>query len=426
MSRQITANLPAKLDFLLEKQARYKVAKGGRGSAKSWSYARALLLRGMQRKQRALCCRELQKSIKESVHHLLATQIMTLGLQDFYTVQATEIKGRRGTEFGFAGLRHNINEVKSYEDADIAWVEEGQTTSKASWDILIPTIRNEGSEIWVTYNPELEEDETHQRFSINPPADSIIIDMNWRDNPWFPDVLRREMEELKAKNYDDYLHIWEGKCKQVLEGAVYAQELRQADSENRITNVPYMAGSPVNVYFDLGYADYTSLWFEQRIGFEHRFIKTYQNRLQKVQHYLKYLQDTNYVFGQIVLPHDARSGQLGSDSIEAQFKAVYGDKVKVLPRIPELSQGINLARTLFSQCYFDRKGCADGIQALRRYKYKINDRGQFSREPDHDENSHYADAFRMFAEGHKVKVQPKSKLQTPTPINHPAGSGWMA
>src|SRR3990167_11470841 len=164
MSTQITANLnlPAKLDFLLGQNKRYKVLKGGRGSAKSWSIARALLVRGMRQKQRALCCREIQKSIKESVHQLLANQIVDLGLQDFYTVLNSEIRGRRGTGFGFAGLRHNATEIKSYEDADVAWIEEAHVVSKHSSDILIPTIRNDGSEIWISYNPELEDDYMHQ------------------------------------------------------------------------------------------------------------------------------------------------------------------------------------------------------------------------------------------------------------------------
>lgn len=210
--------LPEKLQFLFEPY-RYKVAKGGRGSAKSWSFATALLIIGAQRPSRFLCCREIQKSIKDSVHQLLKDRIQALNLEHFYEVTNNEIRGKNGTQFGFEGLRHNITNIKSWEGADISWVEEAQVVSKNSWDILIPTIRKEGSEIWATYNPELEEDETHQRFAISTPPNCKLVHMTYADNPWFPDVLRQEMEYLKQKDYAAYLNIWEGQCKAAVEGA---------------------------------------------------------------------------------------------------------------------------------------------------------------------------------------------------------------
>ena len=245
---EIAAELPTKLDFLLGDHARYKVIRGGRGSAKSWSIARALLIEGVGKTMRNLCTRELQKSVKDSVHQLLSDQIEYLNLGYYYTVQQNAILGRNGTSFGFAGLRHNIMELKSYEGADRAWVEEAQVVSRKSWDTLIPTIRKEGSEIWVSFNPELEDDETYQRFVINPPSDSIVVTMNWSDNPWFPDVLKREMEEKKLRDPDGCLHIWEGHCRQILDGAIYAKELRQAKLENRITDVPYDPTKTVHTF----------------------------------------------------------------------------------------------------------------------------------------------------------------------------------
>jgi phage terminase large subunit len=190
------AAFPVELRCLFH-ASRYKVLYGGRGSAKSWSVARALLMRGIQKRLRILCTREFQNSLADSVHRLLADQVELLQLSAFYTVGKSAILGANGTEFRFAGIRHNISKIKSFEGFDIVWIEEGQTVSKNSFDVLIPTIRKAGSEIWLTFNPELEEDDAWQRFVVGPArADSIIRQVNWRDNPWFTDELRAEKDHL--------------------------------------------------------------------------------------------------------------------------------------------------------------------------------------------------------------------------------------
>jgi phage terminase large subunit len=188
---ELNVEFPEKLEFLFE-PSRYKVLYGGRGSGKSWGVARALLVIGLQKSIRVLCAREFQNSISDSVHALLADQIKSMGLEDFYTVQNTSIFGANGTEFLFAGLKHNITKIKSFEGVDIAWIEEAQTTSKSSWDTLIPTIRKEGSEIWITFNPELDTDETYKRFVVSPPSQAVTQKVNWSDNHWFPKVLQEE------------------------------------------------------------------------------------------------------------------------------------------------------------------------------------------------------------------------------------------
>lgn len=232
----IKAEFPEKLECLFQ-PARYKVLYGGRGGAKSWGAARALLIRGASRPLRVLCAREFQNSIKDSVHKLLADQIEALGLSDVYEVLDKEIRGKNGTEFAFRGLRHNVTAIKSFESADVCWVEEAQTVSKASWDTLIPTIRKPDSEIWITFNPELDTDETYKRFVLNPPPDSIVRKINWSDNPFFPDVLRAEKDHLKEMDPDSYLVTWEGYCRQTLDGAIYAKEIRDATADGRIAKV---------------------------------------------------------------------------------------------------------------------------------------------------------------------------------------------
>mgnify|MGYP002783818172 CR=1 FL=1 len=206
------ARFPRKLQFLF-RPARYKVAHGGRGSSKSWSVARALVLLSTQRTIRVLCCREVQKSIRESVHTLLTTQIEELGLDADFDAFERVIRNRHtGSEFLFEGLKGNVKKIKSMEGIDIAWVEEADTVSNASWQVLIPTIRKPGSEIWVTFNPDEETDPTYVRFVKSPPPNAVVVEVNWRDNPWFPQELREEMEYLRAVDYEAYLHVWEGQC----------------------------------------------------------------------------------------------------------------------------------------------------------------------------------------------------------------------
>ena len=222
---------PAKLECLFD-VSRYKIIWGGRGSGKSWSVARALLIRGTQRPLRILCGREFQNSIADSVHRLLADQIELLQISGFYRVGKSSIIGANGTEFRFAGIRHHISKIKSFEGFDIVWVEEGQTVSKNSFDVLIPTIRKAGSEIWVTLNPDLEEDDAWQRFVVGPPpADAIVQAVNWMDNPWLTDELRAEKDHLKARDLDAYQNVWEGQCRSYVQGALWRMEVFGANRE---------------------------------------------------------------------------------------------------------------------------------------------------------------------------------------------------
>lgn len=203
--------LPEKLLFFLTEQKRYKVAYGGRGSGKSWTAARCLILLAMQSKVRILCTRQLQTSIKDSVHKLLSDSIVQLGLEQFFDITRDTIRCHNGSEFIFKGIQNNVNEIKSIEGINYCWVEEAQSVSEESWSILIPTIRQEESEIWVTFNPDRDEDATYQRFIKHSPPDSVVQLVNYYDNAWFPDVLRKEMEYDKEVDYGKYEHVWLGK-----------------------------------------------------------------------------------------------------------------------------------------------------------------------------------------------------------------------
>lgn len=192
--------------------ARYKTYYGGRGASRSWTVARALLVLGSSKRLRILCVRELQRSIADSVHKLLSDQIELIGLPGWRITQRTIEHVVTGTTFIFEGIKQNVTKIKSLEGIDICWVEEAERISKESWEVLIPTIRKEGSEIWITFNPYLETDPTYDRFVLNAEPDWITLKLSWRDNPWFPDVLRKDMEYLYRVDPEAAEHVWGGEC----------------------------------------------------------------------------------------------------------------------------------------------------------------------------------------------------------------------
>lgn len=420
----MSIQFPDKLKCLFE-PARYKVLYGGRGGAKSWGIARALLIQGTTTKHKILCAREIQKSIGDSVHSLLVEQIEALKLEAFYAVTKTSIIGRNGTEFIFAGLRSNISNIKSIPGITRAWIEEAQTVSNSSMKVLIPTVREDNSEIWLSFNPELEDDDVYQNFVLDPPSNAIVVKIGWQDNPWFPEVLRNEKDELKRKNPVEYEHVWEGHCKQAVDGAIFANELRIAAEEHRITCVKPQAGVPVNTFWDLGESDNTAIWFIQIVGLEYRIIDYYQNNGQKMPHYIEKLADRKYLYGEHVLPHDADyEQQAAASSIKQQLlKAVQnnpalGKSVRVVPRITRKTLGIDAARSIFGQCLFDKQKTTDGLQCLRRYAFAKNiDDGKTSKEPKHDDWSHGADAFLCFAQHFKRQViRPQQQTMQPVSV----------
>lgn len=391
---------------------RYKVYYGGRGGAKSWGFAQILLLKGAERKLRILCTREFQGSIRESVHKLLAETIDRLGLSAFYRVEKQGIFGQNGTHFLFEGLKNNITKIKSVEGVDICWCEEAEAITENSWDILIPTIRQKDSEIWISFNPASETDNTYERFIVpyltTLDADGIYSDdtihvqrIGWRENPWFPDELKKEMEVCKKHNYNKYLHIWEGQTKAAVEGAIYGEQLEQA--KDRIMDIPIVSGVPVHTFWDLGINDTTAIWFMQCVGREYRFIDVYEGRMQGLDHYARILRERDYLYGTHYLPHDIKVTELSTNTTRYQTLIELGVKpIKVVPRVRHLSEGIEQTRQAFSQCFFDRTRCADGLKALRNYQYTWDEQYSVFRErPLHNWASNYADAFRQFGTGFK-------------------------
>lgn len=384
----------------LREKKRYKIYYGGRGGGKSESIARQLLLDGIEKPLNILCCREFMRSIKDSVHALIASIINeNQTLSNFYEVLNTEIRGKNGTVFLFYGVRNNIANIKSINNIGKCWVEEAETVSSYSWDTLIPSIRGDDSEIIISFNPDSDDSPTYLRFVVNPPEDSIVQKITYRDNPFFPDVLRKEMEEMKKKDPEKYEWIWEGNCKPAVQGAVFEKQLQKAYDEGRVNDkVEYDPSVPVNTYWDLGKRDSTAIWFCQYVGMQWRIINHYACNFQELEHYTDYIQSLPYKYGAHFLPHDARQNRLGMQrTVENQVQSILG-KVEVVDVVSKKVHAIEAARKIFPLCFFNSKNCSDGLFAMKRYKYKVDPVTlKISEEPDHDMYSHTADAFLTFA-----------------------------
>ena len=390
---KLTVKIPNHfLEALLFKKARYKVFYGGRGSGKSWNIARILLLLAVQKKMRVLCTREIQNSIKDSVHKLLKDQISELKLDRYYIVTRDEIRAVNGSEFIFKGLRHNIQEIKSTEGVDICWVEEAQSVSKESWDLLIPTIRKPGSEIWVSFNPHFTEDETYQRFVIHTPPNAIIKKVNYYDNPFFPDVLKEEMEYLKRIDYNYYKHIWEGECliyddKQVFKDKFEPGILPVNDELYQGSDFGF-AVDPTTLVRVYIVDDYLYVSDEAYgIGVE---LDEIPNLYAKVPDYEKYL---------------IRADSARPETI-SYLKRKFGLKIEGVEKWKgSVEDGIEFMKK-FKKIIIN-PNCKHTLEEFRLYSYKTNSAGDILPQVE-DKYNHTIDAIR-YALAPLIKAQGKTK-----------------
>jgi len=403
---------------------RYKVYYGGRGAAKSHNFARALLIKGMQSPMRIVCAREIQKSIKDSVHQLLADIIKQHSLDSVYNVLETEIRGNNGTKIIFRGLRHNTTDLKSLEGADILWIEEAENVSDKSYEIVIPTIRKEDSEIWISCNVNNVNDPTYRRFIKKAHDDVLAKKVSWRDNPFFPKILDNERRKLKAEDPEAYAHIWEGMPDTRRSGAVYAKQLSKAREDGRVCKVPYDPSQQVFTAWDLGFGDATAIWWLQFVGRELRWLDYYENSGEQLEHYAKVVKEKPYNYSLHYLPHDGAHGNIRGLSVSKQLNQM-GIRNKVLERETDITVGIDLLRQTIGFSALDAEKCADGIHALDNYAFEWDEgRGVFKSKPRHDWTSHAADAARYAAiAASKIKnIMPMKKIS----MNYSSGnSSWM-
>ena len=419
--REVRVQIPKKLGFLMEMH-RYKVVYGGRGGTKSWSFADALLVLGAAQPLRILCAREIQRSIKDSVHKLLSDRIEALGLGKFYDILETEIRGRNGTEIIFAGLAgHTVESIKSYEGVDIVWVEEAQSVQKRSWDILIPTIRAPNSEIWVSFNPDMDTDDTWQRFVVNTPPNAIVVKTTYADNPWFPAVLEQERLHMQRTAPDDYENIWEGKCRTVVAGAIYAREVMDLLEEGRFRPVPYDPKVPVHAIWDLGWNDAMAIIMVQKSSPTTVNVINYREVSgQRYDEIVGDFEKLRYRWGTDWLPHDATQHHPTSGTNAKKMLEGLGRRVRIIDRSDPEAR-IRAARMMFPRVYVDnteRKvvsghlGGARLVECLKRYRRNVPIKTAEPASPVHDWASHAADAFGALAQ---IVEQIRSEFEAPPP-----------
>lgn len=398
MSEKTRLEFPDWAEVLFQPK-RYKVLYGGRGGGKSWAVARALLVQAAKTPMRVLCTREVQKSIKDSVHRLLSDQIAAMGLSGFYEVLDTEIRGKNGSAFLFAGLlQHTIDSIKSFEGVDRVWVEEAHSVSKKSWDVLVPTIRKPGSEIWATFNPQLDSDEVYARFVLAGRADCVALKVNYSENPWFPQVLEDErLEAKRTMKPSEYEYVWEGKCLPAVEGAIYFDEVSAAEEQGRIRDVPHDPLLKVHAIWDLGWNDSMSIILAQRSASEIRIIDYIEDSHRTLVDYAQDLNAMRYQWGTDWLPHDGYSKDFKTGKSAQEILTAVGRSVpSTLDQVPrmDIEGGIKAARLVFPRIYFDKTKAARLIECLKRYRRHINQTTNEPGQPLHDEYSHGADAFR--------------------------------
>lgn len=447
--RTIVTHLPERLGFLLQMH-RYKIVYGGRGAAKSHSFARALLNLGAAQKLRILCAREVQESITKSVYTLLKDVIEELGLGNFYQVLDDEIRGANGTQIGFTGLgQHTVDSIKSFEGVDIVWVEEAQTVKKRSWDILIPTIRAPGSEIWISFNPDMDTDETWVRFVVNTPpgmpdAPTMLVKMNYYDNPWFPAELEAERKHAQKTAPDDYANIWEGECKTVVAGAIFAREVIQAIEEQRIRPVPYDPRFPVHRFWDLGWNDAMTVVMVQKTSPNSLNIINYlEDSFRRYDQFIAEMKPLGYNWGEDWLPHDGahKNPQTGNDAVTTLKNLGctlhrFADGGFTMPKTDPESR-VRALRLVFPRIYIDntaRKhdtGFLGGLRlvdCLKRLKRIVP---KTTNEPGgvlHDQFSHGFDAAGAMAENVELirnDLEPKPIPLLPAFDNYDPGMGSL-
>ena len=409
--------------------ARYRAAWGGRGSGKSHFFAELLVEEClMQPGTRAVCIREVQKSLKESAKRLIEDKLkqFNLGEKQGFKVLMDRIDTPGGGVIIFQGMQdHTAESVKSLENYRIAWCEEAQTLSARSLGLLRPTIRAEGSELWFSWNPTRKSDPVDQMLrGAELPTGATVVKANWSDNPWFPSVLEQERLDCIRTQPDQYPHIWEGDYATVLTGAYYAKHLAEAKQQGRIGRVAADPLMEVKAFWDIGFNDSTAIWIAQFVGREIRVLDYYEAVGQPLAAHLDWIR-TRHGNGVVcVLPHDGAhantvSGIRFEDHIrQAGFKAYSLEnqgKGAAMKRI-------EAARRLFPSIWFNAETTQPGLDAIGWYHEKRDESRNIGLGPDHDWSSHAADAFGLMCvayEAPREKTKPRERAYV-------SGGSWMS
>lgn len=383
--------------------ARYKGAWGGRGSGKSHFFAELLVDDSMRNPGlRSVCIREVQKTLKDSAKRLIEDKIIALKVGDQFRVYEDRIETPGNGVITFQGMQdHNAETIKSLEGFGRAWIEEAQTLSERSLTLLRPTIRQEGSEIWASWNPRRKADAIDEFLRIDPPANSVVIQANWKDNPWFPDVLMAERDEDLRKRPDQCDHIWEGAYVKVFQGAYYASQLLDARKEGRISRVVADPLLRKRAVWDIGGsgrdADANAIWIAQFSNRDILVLDYIEGQGQTLGYYANALRSRGHDGCLCVLPHDG----VNSNSVTGKrFEDHLNDAGFETKIVPNQGKGaalmrIEAARRLFPRVWFNEATTEAGIDALGSYHAKRDPVRLVDLGPEHDWASHGADAFGL-------------------------------
>lgn len=428
--------LPPKLVPVFAGEADVRGAYGGRGSAKTRNFAKMTAVRGYAwsaegREGIILCGRQFMNSLDDSsLEEIKAAIRSEPWLEEHYEIGEKYVRTRDGRiSYKFSGLDRNVDSVKSKSRILLCWVDEAEPVTEEAWQKLIPTLREEDSELWVTWNPERKKSATHKRFRETKDPRYKIVEMNWRDNPWFPQKLNRDRLRDLENRPDSYDHVWEGGFATVSEGAYYAKDLAKAKAEGRIGRVSKDPLMQIRAVWDIGgtglRADACAIWIVQFVGREIRVLNYYEAVGQPLSAHVSWLRENGYGKALCILPHDGKTNDRVFDVsyesalIEAGFEVVV---------IPNQGKGaaklrIEAARRLFPSCWFNEDTTEAGRDALGWYHEKRSeDDREIGLGPNHDWSSHGADAFGLVAVAYE-EPQVKTKVEV---VPYQGQGAWMS
>lgn len=412
MSSQTLQIETAKVFEPLLQPARYKGAWGGRGSGKSHFFAELLVEDSLREPGetgeglRSVCIREVQKDLKESAKLLIEDKLSRhrLGEADGFKVFREAIATPKDGIIIFKGMQdYTAESIKSLEKFKRAWMEEAQTITPRSLTMLRPTIRVEGSEIWASWNPRRKVDAVDELLRVTQPPGSVVVQANWRDNPWFPSVLEEERKFDLERYPERYDHIWEGGYATAFEGAYFARLLTEAKQQGRVGRVAADPLLPIRAYCDIGgsgaTADAFAIWIVQFVGQEIRVLDYYESVGQVLAFHIAWLRENKYDKALIVLPHDGvNENNITGKRYEDHFREA-GFETKIIK-----NQGrgaammrVEAVRRIFGKCWFNEATTEAGRDALGYYHEKKDEARNVGLGPEHDWSSHGSDAFGLMA-----------------------------
>lgn len=436
IQRALSIPTAAAFEPLLQ-PARYKGAWGGRGSGKSHFFAGLLIEDSLaERGLLSVCVREVQKTLKESAKRLLEAKLQTLGLgeADGFRVYEDRIKTPGDGIVIFQGMAdHTAESIKSLEGFKRAWAEEAQSLSARSLELLRPTIRAEGSEIWCSWNPRRKTDpiDAMLRGDVRPTG-AVVVKANWRDNPWFTDVLEQERLDCLATNPDQYGHIWEGEYAQVIAGAYYARQITEMRGEGRLGRVAADPLMTYRAYWDIGgtgaKSDGTAIWIAQFVDREIRVLNYYEDQGQPLATQVQWLRDNGYGKALCILPHDGVTQDRVYDASYQSGLQKAGFEVQVVPNQGKGAAALRIeaARRVFPRIWANEATTRAGFEALGAYHAKRDDARNVDLGPEHDWASHAADAFGMMCLVYEEPTAPFERRRYERRSGRGGVSEWSA